>query len=121
MIDMDSKDKRLIGNLYWGQQATARIDNSISSFFPIKRGVRQGCILSLKLFNLYTEKIFRESNEIIGYVIGGHTVNNLRYADVLTSKSVSLDTKKRLVRCYILSTFLYTSESWTLNKAGGQD
>ena len=39
---------------------------------------------------------------------------NLR--DVLTSKSVSLNTRKRLVRCYVLSTFLYASESWTLNK-----
>ena len=37
MIDMDSKDKRLIGNLYWEQQATVRIDNGIS-FFPVKSG-----------------------------------------------------------------------------------
>ena len=39
---------------------------------------------------------------------------NLR--DVLTSKSVSLNTRKCLVQCYVLSTFLYASESWTLNK-----
>ena len=78
---MDSKDKYLFGNLYWEQQATVRINNGISSFFPLKRGVRQGCRLSPKLFNLYTERIFRESNEIKGCVIGGHNINNLRYVD----------------------------------------
>ena len=43
--------------------------------------MRQGCIQSPKLLNLYTKKIFHESNEIKGCVIGGHNVNNLRYAD----------------------------------------
>ena len=81
-IDTDSKDKRLIGNLYWQQQAAVRMDNGMSSFFLIKRGVRQGCILSPKLFNLYTETIFRGSEDIKKMcVIGGHSVNNLRYAD----------------------------------------
>ena len=36
--------------------------------------------------------------------------------DVLASRSVSLNVRKRLVRCYVLSTFLYASESWTLNR-----
>ena len=97
MIDMISKDKRLIGNLYWEQQATVRIDNSISSFLPIQRGVRQGCILSPKLFNLYTEKIFRESNEIKGCVIGGHNVNNPRYADDTTLLAESEEELQKVV------------------------
>ena len=42
MIDMDSKDKRLIRNLYWEQQATVRIDNGISSFFPNKERSETG-------------------------------------------------------------------------------
>ena len=41
----------------------------------------QGCILSPKLFNLYTEKIFNESDELPGCVVGGENINYLRYAD----------------------------------------
>ena len=59
-IDMDENDKRLIGNLYWTQQAAVRLENGISTFFPISRRVRQGCLLSPKLFNLYTELIFEK-------------------------------------------------------------
>ena len=36
--------------------------------------------------------------------------------DVLTSQKLHLDIRKRLVRCYVLSTFLYATELWTLNK-----
>jgi len=42
--------------------------------------VRQGCVLSPKLFNLYTEKIFNESDELPGCIVGGENFNNLRYA-----------------------------------------
>ena len=81
MIGMDENDKRLIGNLYWEQTAVVKVGNELSSDFPIKKGVRQGCVLSPKLFNLYTEKIFRESDDLPGCVVGGENVNNLRYAD----------------------------------------
>ena len=40
--------------------------------------MRQGCVLSPKLFNLYTEKIFNESDELPGCIVGG----DLRYADI---------------------------------------
>ena len=67
--------------MYWDQQAAVRLDDGLSSFFAIKRGVRQGCVLSPKLFNIYTELIFRESDHIEGCKVGGMNVNNLRYAD----------------------------------------
>ena len=66
--------KHLIGILHCEQQAVVRLDNGMSSFCPIKRGVRQGCILSPKLINLYVEKIFHASDEIKGCVISGHSV-----------------------------------------------
>ena len=50
-------------------------------FLSKKRGVRQGCILSPLLFNLYTEIIFRDFKDLRGLCIGGRNVNNLRYAD----------------------------------------
>ena len=43
--------------------------------------MRQGCVLSPYLFNLYTEFIFRKSDEMQGINIGGKNINNLRYAD----------------------------------------
>ena len=41
--------------------------------------MRQGCVLSPSLFNLYTEKIFREIEDMEGVNVGGHNINNLRY------------------------------------------
>ena len=52
----------------------------MTSEFKIKEGVRQGCILSPNLFNLYTEKILREVEDMEGLNIGGVNINNLRYA-----------------------------------------
>ena len=53
----------------------------MTSEFKIKKGERQGCVLSPNLFNLYTEKIFREVEDMNGVNIGGVNINNLRYAD----------------------------------------
>ena len=58
-----------------------RVDNDTSSFQKIKRGVRQGCVLSPDLFNLYNEVIRRNLEEHPGIKVGGKNVNNLRYAD----------------------------------------
>ena len=48
--------------------------------------MRQGCVLSPLLFNWYTERIFRKLKEKPGINIGGHVINNLRYADLATPK-----------------------------------
>ena len=42
--------------------------------------------------------------------------NFMNMKDTLTTRRMRLETKKRLVRCYILSTFLYSSETWTISK-----
>ena len=80
-IGIDGRDIRIIANLYWHQKAAIRIQNELSPFTSIERGVRQGCVLSPYLFNIYTEFIFRESNELKGIRIHGLNINNLRYAD----------------------------------------
>ena len=210
--EIDKKDLRIIQNLYWEQKAVVRLQNGNSEAFNIERGVRQGCVLSPKLFNLCTEPIFRVLEELPGLSVGGENINNFRYADdtalvadseeklqnivnkvkeksenlglymnvsktktmlvnkvgeerniaidvdgqeleqvrdfkylgqiitddgrcdkevkrriaiarsnfinmkdVLATRKLKWDTRMRLVRCYILSTLLYASETWVLN------
>ena len=80
-IGMDDKDLQIINKLYWEQSESVRTESGMTSEFKIKKGVRQGCILSPNLFNLYTEKIFREVEDMKGINIGGVNINNLRYTD----------------------------------------
>ncbi|GFO19544.1 endonuclease-reverse transcriptase [Plakobranchus ocellatus] len=79
-LDIDGKDLRVIRNLYmyWDQTASVRIEVEHSDFKPIKRGVRQGCVMSPDLFNVY---ILRNFYGISGLKINGEILNNLRYAD----------------------------------------
>ena len=51
----------LLRNLYAGQEATVRIGHETTDWFQIGKGVRQGCILSPYLFNLYAEYIMRNA------------------------------------------------------------
>ena len=81
ILDMDGKDLRIIKNLYWKQTVAVRMDNEVSNFQQIKRGVRQGCVLSPDLFSLYSEMIMHHLEGTPRIQIGGHNINNLRYAD----------------------------------------
>ena len=80
-INLDGKDIRLITNLYWSQLAAVNIDNNLTSWIEIKRGVRQGCVLSPDLFSIYGEIIMRNIIGMEGISIGGVNINNIRYAD----------------------------------------
>ena len=74
----------LLRNLYAGQEATVRTGHGTRDWFQIGKGVRQGCILSLCLFNFYAEYIMRNARleeEQAGIKIAGRNINNLRYAD----------------------------------------
>ena len=74
----------LLRNLYAGQEATVRTGHGTTDWFQIGKGVRQGCILSPCLFNLYAEYIMRNTGleeTQAGIKIAGRNINNLRYAD----------------------------------------
>ena len=51
----------LLRNLYAGQEATVRNKHGTMDWFKIGKGVCQGCILSLWLFNLYAEYIMQNA------------------------------------------------------------
>ena len=213
--EIDAKDLKLIRNLYWQQTASIQTEDGQSKTFPIERGVRQGCVLSPSIFNVYTEEIFKEFEELPGIKLLGEYINNLRYADdtvllaeseeelqtlvdavkegslrfglemntkktktmivrrdindgsklnikvdgatleqvesyqdlgqlitedgrceveikrrigiaktnffkmknVLTTKKLSMKTRKKILYCYIISTLMYASEAWVINAA----
>ena len=77
----------LLRNLYAGQEETVRTEHGTTSWFQIRKGVHQGCILSPCLFNLYVEYIMRNAGleeAQVGIKIARRNINNLRYADDTT-------------------------------------
>jgi len=77
----------LLRNLNAGQEATVRTGHGTMHWFQIGKGVRQGCILSPFLFNLYEENPMRNAGldeAQAGIKFAGRNVNNLRYADDTT-------------------------------------
>ena len=77
----------LLRNLYASQEATVRTGLGTTDWFQIGKGVRQGCILSRYLFNLYAEYIMRNAGleEAQAEIkITGRNINNLIYADDTT-------------------------------------
>ena len=74
-------------NLHAGQEATVRTGHGTMDWFQIGKGVRQGCILSPSLFNLYVEYISQNARldeAQVGIKIAGRNINNFRYADDTT-------------------------------------
>ena len=87
-------------HLYAGQEATVRTGHGTTDWFPIGKGVRQGCILSPCLFNLYAEYITRNTGleeAQAGIKIAGRNINNLRYADDTTLTAESEEELKSLL------------------------
>ena len=74
----------LLRNLYAGQEATVRNGHGTTDCFQIGKEIRQSCILSPCLFNLYAEYIMRNAGleeAQAGIKIAGRNINNLRYSD----------------------------------------
>ena len=85
----------LLRNLYAGQEATVRTGHGTTDWFQIGKGVRQGCILSPCLFNLYAEYIMR--NARLDQAQARRNTNNLRYADDSTLMAESEEELKSLL------------------------
>ena len=87
-------------NLHSGQEATIKTGHGTTDWFQIGKGVRQDCILSPCLFNLYAEYIMRNARldeAQDGITIAGRTINNLRYTDDTTLMAENEEELKSLL------------------------
>ena len=90
----------LLRNLYAGQEATVRTGHGTRDWFQIRKGVRQGYMLSSCFFNLYAEYIMRNAGleeAQAGIKIAGKDINNLRYADDTTLMAENEEELKSLL------------------------
>ena len=88
----------LLRNLYAAQEGTVRTGHGTKDWFQTGKGVRQGCILSPCLFNLYAEYIMRNAGldeAQAGIKTAGRNINNLSYADDTTLMAESEEELKR--------------------------
>ena len=91
----------LLRNLYARQEETVRTGHGTTNWFQIGKGVRQGCILSACLCNLYAEYIMRNAGldeAQAGIKIARRNINNLRYADDTTLMVESEEELKSLLK-----------------------
>ena len=90
----------LLRHLCAGQEATVRTGHGTTDWFQIRKGVRQGCILSPCLFNLYAEYIMRNTGleeAQAGIKISRRNINNLRYSHDTTLMAESEEELKSLL------------------------
>ena len=90
----------LLRNLYAGQEATVRTGQETKDWFQTGKGVRQGCVLSPCLFNLYAEYIMQNTwldEAQAGIKTARRNINNLRYADDTTLMAESEEELKGLL------------------------
>ena len=84
--------------MYDNQKAKVRTRHGDSDWFRIEKGVRQGCIISPHIFNIYSECIMREVLEITGNVkVSGRCITKLRYADDIVLIADTLEDLQDLV------------------------
>ena len=90
----------LLRNLYAGQEAAVRTGHGTTDWFQVGKGVRQGCILSPCLLNLYAEYIIRNAGldeAQAGIKIARRNISNLRQADDTTLMAESKGELKSLL------------------------
>lgn len=90
----------LIAALYENGKSMVRVNDVLSAPFKPQKGVRQGCIISPLLFNIYGEYIMRTALEEWdgGISVGGNKISNLRYADDTTLLASSEQEMAELLR-----------------------
>ena len=91
----------LLRNVYAGQEATVRTGHGTTDWFQIRKGVRQGCMLSPCLLNFYAEDTMRNAGmdeAQAGIQIAGRNINNLRCIYDTTLIETAEELKRLLMR-----------------------
>jgi len=90
----------VIKSLYTKQEAALRKEYGNTKWFEARKCVRQGCILSPYLFNMYSEYILRKVGfeDNTGIKVGGRTINNVRYADDTTILTEDREDMRKLLK-----------------------
>ena len=88
----------LLRNLYAGQEAIVRTGHGTTDCFQIRKGVRQGCILSPCLFKEYIMRNSGLDEAYAGIKIAGRNIYNLRYAGDTTLTAESEELKSLLMK-----------------------
>ena len=82
---IDEKIVRIIENLYKDTECAVVIDGNITQWFSVKVGVRQGCLLSPNLFNIFLDFVMDEIQSIpIDFHLHERLSCDIRYADDTT-------------------------------------
>ena len=91
----------LLRNLYAGEESTVRTKHGITDWFQIGKGVRQGCVLSPCIFNLYAEYIMQNAGldeAQAGIKIAERNISNLRCTDDTTLMAESKEELNSLLK-----------------------
>ena len=92
-------------NLHAGQEATVRTRHGTRNWFQIGKGVYQGCILSVCLFNFYEKYIMQDvrlDEAQAGIKIARRNINNLRYAESIEElKSLLMKVKEESEKAWL--------------------
>ena len=91
-IGVDQVLVDLIENMYKQTECAVVINGKITDWFQVVTGVRQGCLLSPSLFNLFLEFIMKDLRNLDnGIQMGEMSINNIRYADDTTLVDLAID------------------------------
>ena len=91
---------RTMKSLYSSQTAAVKVEGELSDWFDVSKGVRQGCLVSPLMYNLYSEEVLRKSADDMSWIgirISGRQINNLRYADDIVLIATSKEELQRLL------------------------
>ena len=103
---------RVIKNLYDKATSGVLFNSSIGGWFRTTVGVRQGCLFSPILFNVFLERITTHALEDHEGTVstGGRTINNLRYADDIDGSAGEEGGLAKLVECLDKAFTAYSME-----------
>ncbi|XP_069973546.1 uncharacterized protein [Penaeus vannamei] len=123
-MGIDGKDIRVPKNLYWDQMAAISIDGVLSEWTQIKRGIPPKCKSTLDdeeqvenfgyLGSILTQECRCSSDIKTRIPLAKKSFSDM--SNTFTNNKLGIETKKRMMKCYIWSILTYGCESWTLSK-----